>query len=145
MSLKNPAYENQCRELINGLVVAVASVIKEEGCPTNLVHSASHFMVTLTGTVRPPSIWKVKEFTDLYNSVHSLNLSTEDNRLMIRALTNVLLLYWPGLEEQRWDERQKHLSKFLRDITASFRQIRTTDNFSNDKQLQINGKEKVVY
>ena len=87
----------------------------------------------------------MKEFTDLYNSVHSLNLSTEDNRLMIRALTNVLLLYWPGLEEQRWDERQKHLSKFLRDITASFRQIRTTDNFSNDKQLQINGKEKVVY
>ena len=57
-------------------------------------------MVTLTGTVRPPSIWKLKEFTELYSGVHNLRLCPEDRRLLVRALTNVLLLHWPGLNEQ---------------------------------------------
>jgi hypothetical protein len=140
VSLKNPSYEAQCRELTTGLMVAAAAVIREgRRSPPALIHSASHFMVTLTGTVRPPSIWKVKEFTDLYGSVHQLDLPAEDNRLMVRALANVLLLHWPGLSEQRWDERQKHLSKFLRDITVPFRQIRTTEGFAADRQLQLKG------
>ena len=68
--------------------------------PSQLIHSAAHFMVTLTGTVRPPSIWKLKEFTELYSGVHNLRLCPEDRRLLVRALTNVLLLHWPGLNEQ---------------------------------------------
>ena len=68
--------------------------------PFQLIHSAAHFMVTLTGTVRPPSIWKLKEFTELYSGVHNLRLCPEDRRLLVRALTNVLLLHWPGLNEQ---------------------------------------------
>ena len=96
ISIKNAYYESQCRELTTGLMVAVAPVIKESNAHSDnsspghangnkpnlnsLVHSASHFMVTLTGTVRPPSIWKVKEFTDLYSCVHALNLPPEDLR-----------------------------------------------------------------
>ena len=93
-------------------------------------------MVTLTGTVRPPSIWKLKEFTELYSGVHNLRLCPEDRRLLVRALTNVLLLHWPGLAEQRWDEREKHLTKFLRDLTGQFRQVRTTDGFASNRSLQ---------
>ena len=59
---------------------------------------------------------------------------------MIRALANVLLLHWPGLSEQRWDERQKHLSKFLRDITEAFRQTRHMEHFSTNIELQRSGK-----
>jgi hypothetical protein len=44
----------------------------QEGDDEKLVHAAAHFMVTLTGTVRPPSIWKLKEFTDLYSSIGHL-------------------------------------------------------------------------
>ena len=40
---------------------------------------------------------------------------------MVKALTNVLLLPWPGIMDQRWDERQRHLAKFLRDLTETFR------------------------
>ena len=49
-----------------------------------LVHSAAHFLVTLTGTVRPPSIWKLKEFTDLYSGVQHLKLQPEAHRLIVR-------------------------------------------------------------
>ena len=81
VSLKNDSYEPQCRDLTSRITVAVASVVKEpQSPPPVLVHAASHFMVTLTATVRPPSIWKLKEFTDLYATVHQLNLSEEDFR-----------------------------------------------------------------
>ncbi len=40
---------------------------------------------------------------------------------MVRSLCNVLLLPWPGIQEQKWEERRKHLTKFLRDITEDFR------------------------
>lgn len=153
-SLKNPAYENQCRELTSRITLAAVTVIKDGSNPAAeasdkdstavLVHSAAHFLVTLTGTVRPPSIWKLKEFTDLYAAIHTrLQLPSEDDyRLLVRSLANVLLLHWPGLGEQRWEERQKHLSKFLRDITKTFREIRATDNFTTDKNLQRLGKPK---
>lgn len=124
------------------LMVAVAPVFRDLHPTTSpLVHSASHFMVTLTGTVRPPSIWKLKEFTDLYSGIHNLRLPEDDFRLMVRALANVLLLHWPGLDQQRWEERCKHLSKFLRDITAALRHLRHVDGFASDKQLQTNGRE----
>ena len=80
-------------------------------------------MVTLTGTVRPPSIWKLKEFTELYSGVHNLRLGPEDRRLLVRALTNVLLLHWPGLNEQvcgkgqigqSLNKRETHLLNLLR-------------------------------
>ena len=75
----------------------------------------------MTGTVRPPSIWKLKEFTELYSNLNHLKLEANDHRLMVKALTNVLLLPWPGITDQRWEERQRHLAKFLRDLTETFR------------------------
>lgn len=80
MSLKNSAYEPQCKELTSRIMMAVAPVIRDGDASSGLVHSAAHFMVTLTGTVRPPSIWKLKEFTDLYSGVHGLKLPPEDKR-----------------------------------------------------------------
>ena len=71
--------------------------------------------------MRPPSIWKLKEFTELYSSLNHLKLEANDHRLMVKALTNVLLLPWPGITDQRWEERQRHLAKFLRDLTENFR------------------------
>ncbi len=152
-SLKNQAYEVQCRELTSKVTLAAVTIIKDEcdeevgkiasrdpshpqSPSTVLVHSAVHFLVTLTGTVRPPSIWKLKEFTDLYARTQRLRMAPEDHRLLVRSLTNVLLLHWPGLNEQRWEERQKHLAKFLRDISKEFRDIRTTQGFDHNQELQ---------
>ena len=104
-----------------------------------LVHSAAHFLGTLTGTVRPPSIWKLKEFTELYACLNHLKLEPNDHRLMVKALTNVLLLPWPGIQDQRWDERQRHVAKFLRDMSETFRSIRLVADFSTNKELQLQG------
>ena len=38
---------------------------------------------------------------------------------------------------QRWDEREKHLAKFLRDLTGQFRQIRTTEGFATNRSMQV--------
>ncbi len=152
-SLKNPLYESQCRELTSRVTLAAVTVVKEgsqeeeekDGAKSVLVHSAVHFLVTLTGTVRPPSIWKLKEFTDLYAGAQRLSLSPDDHRLLVRSLTNVLLLHWPGLSEQRWEERQKHLAKFLRDVNKDFRNIRATQGFEQNIEMQKLGTDKTLY
>ncbi len=82
VSLKNPNLDPQCRELTSKITQAVTSVISSPSSPPDLVHSASHFMVTLTGTVRPPSIWKLKEFTELYSAIlQQIRLPDQDQRL----------------------------------------------------------------
>ena len=66
-ALQDSSHTWVCSDLTNRIVVATVAGLREgEG---RLSHAASHFLVTLTGTVRPPSIWKVKEFTDLYTSL----------------------------------------------------------------------------
>ena len=144
VSLKHSSYEPQCRELTSRITISATAILREENTPAPLVHSAAHFLSTLTGTVRPPSIWKLKEFTELYTCVEQLRFpSEEDRKLVVRALANVLLLHWPGLSEQRWEERQKHLSKFLRDITAQFRLVRAAEGFQTSREMQVQGTEEV--
>jgi hypothetical protein len=149
LALKDPiTFEPQCKDLTSRIMVAVSPVIKDDHTGSSssksnrlkLVHSASHFLGTLTGTVRPPSIWKLKEFTELYSSLNQLKLEPDDHRLMVRALTNVLMLPWPGIQDQRWEERQRHLAKFLRDLTETFRSIRMVVDFPTNKELQQQGK-----
>ena len=72
LSLSEPAYQAQCTDITSRIMVSVAPVLRD-GRSNKLVHSAAHFMVTLTGTVRPPSIWKLKEFTELYNGLHQVD------------------------------------------------------------------------
>ncbi|XP_059099703.1 exportin-6-A-like [Tigriopus californicus] len=136
-------HEVLCKDLTSAMVLTIGPVIRQRDSPA-LVHSAAHFLVTLTGTVRPPSIWKLKEFTDLYSSIGDLNLASDANRLVIRALANVLLLPWPGLPDQRWDERQKHLSKFLRSINAPFLRLNSMPNFMSNREEQIRAESVVL-
>ena len=119
-SLQDSSYTWPCNDLTSNIVRQVVTVIKDTSTPA-LTHSGAHFLVTLTGTVRPPSIWKLKDFTDLYNMISQLELENQAHRLLVRSLTNVLLLPWPGTQEQKWDDRRKHLAKFLRDLTETFR------------------------
>ena len=130
-------------------MVAVSGVLKDGSTdPARtrlLVHSAAHFLVTLTGSVRPPSIWKQKEFTELYSLLPSLNLSPEDHRLMVRALSNVLILPWRSIPDQRWEDRQRYLAKFLQDLTTTFRKIRTVPDFAHNKAVQDEAKPVIIH
>ena len=149
LSLQDKTYEGECKELIAHIMMAVSPVLKDQGVGKNrslLVHSASHFLVTLTGSVRPPSIWKLKEFTELYSSLPHLVLSdSEDHRLMVRALSNVLLLPWPGIAEQRWDERQNYLTKFLHDLTGTLRNVRNMPDFTTNKSAREQAKPGILH
>lgn len=143
-SLSDSSYTWPCSDITSKIVSAVVAVVKD-GDNEKLVHAAAHFMVTLTGTVRPPSIWKLKEFTDLYSSIGHLRLSEDAHRLLVRSLCNVLLLSWPGLQEQKWEDRKKHLTKFLRDLTENFRSLKTNPNFTTDKELQKQAEPFVIH
>ena len=149
LSLEDKSYEGECKELISRIMVAVSPVLKDQGNGRNkslLVHSAAHFLVTLTGSVRPPSIWKLKEFTELYSSLPHLVLSdSEDHRLMVRALSNVLLLPWPGIADQRWDERRLHLTKFLHDLTSTLRNVRNIPDFPTNKSARDQAKSDIIH
>ena len=84
LALKDANFEPQSKDLTSRIMVAVSPVIKDnQMCSKNrqkLVHSAAHFLGTLTGTVRPPSIWKLKEFTELYACLNHLKLEPNDHR-----------------------------------------------------------------
>ena len=67
------------------------------------------------------------------------------HRLMVKALTNVLLLPWPGIQDQRWDERQRHVAKFLRDMSETFRSIRLVADFPTNKELQTQAKPVIIH
>ncbi len=47
-------------------------------------------------------------------------LSEEAHRLLVRSLCNVLLLSWPGLQEQKWEDRKKHLGQKNHNFTAYY-------------------------
>jgi hypothetical protein len=47
-------------------------------------------------------------------------LSEEAHRLLVRSLCNVLLLSWPGLQEQKWEDRKKHLGQENHNFTAYY-------------------------
>jgi len=143
-ALSDSTYTWVCSDITSKIVSAVVVVVKD-GENDKLVHAATHFLVTLTGTVRPPSIWKLKEFTDLYSTINHLRLKPEAHRLLVRSLCNVLLLNWPGILEQKWEDRKKHLTKYLRDITHSFRSLRADENFINNKQLQKQAEPVIVH
>jgi len=143
-SLQDSTYTWICSDLTSSIVKEVVIVIKDTSNP-ELTHSASHFLVTLTGTVRPPSIWKLKDFTDLYSTIHYLKMNNEAHRLLVRSLCNVLLLQWPGIQEQKWDDRRKHLTKFLRDLTERFRSLKSQPNFIIDRSLQQQAEPLIVH
>ena len=143
-SLQDSSYTWVCSDLTSNIVRSVVTMVRDDTCP-QLTHAAAHFLVTLTGTVRPASIWKLKDFTDLYNMIHHLHLQSEAHRLLVRSLTNVLLLPWPGTQDQRWDDRRKHCTKFLRDLTDKFRCIKMQTNFVNDITAQKEAESVVVH
>merc|ERR1719322_1471731 len=149
LSLEDKSYETECKDLIARIMVAVSPVLKDQSPGRNrtlLVHSAAHFLVTLTGSVRPPSIWKLKEFTELYSTLPHLVLSeSEDHRLMVRALSNVLLLPWPGIPDQRWDERRLHLTKFLNELTGTLRNVRSIPDFASNKNAREQAKPGITH
>ena len=142
-SLQDSSYTWVCSDITSSIVRQVVTVIKDTSTPA-LTHSGAHFLVTLTGTVRPPSIWKLKDFTDLYSMISQLELENEAHRLLVRSLTNVLLLPWPGTQEQKWDDRRKHLTKFLRDLTENFRSVKTQMNFVNERSLQQQAEPCII-
>ena len=84
LALKDANFEPQSKDLTSRIMVAVSPVIKDNQMGSKnrqkLVHSAAHFLGTLTGTVRPPSIWKLKEFTELYACLNHLKLEPNDHR-----------------------------------------------------------------
>lgn len=141
---QDSSYTWLCSDLTSNIVKNIVPVIKDTSV-THLTHSGAHFLVTLTGTVRPASIWKLKDFTDLYNMIHQLELQPEAHRLLVRSLTNVLLLPWPGTQEQKWDDRRKHCTKFLRDLTVQFRSVKDQANFANDRGLQSQAEHYIVH
>jgi hypothetical protein len=82
---------------------------------------------------------KCSKSLDVISSSFQLKLEQEDHLLMVRALANVLLLPWPAIPDQKWDDRARHLTKFLRDLTEPFRNLRNMPDFATSRELQAQG------
>nr|CAD7264735.1 unnamed protein product [Timema shepardi] len=110
--------------LIPGLLGSVVPILTTPGEPAKLCHSAAHLLATITATARPPQIWELEIIRDLYRLVPTLqNLQPETYRLVQRAMCNTLLLVWPGVSDQLWDQRHKLLSALLDSLVSDFRRL----------------------
>nr|CAD7394157.1 unnamed protein product [Timema cristinae] len=110
--------------LIPGLLGSVVPILTTPGEPAKLCHSAAHLLATITAMARPPQIWELEIIRDLYRLVPTLqNLQPETYRLVQRAMCNTLLLVWPGVSDQLWDQRHKLLSALLDSLVSDFRRL----------------------
>nr|CAD7589242.1 unnamed protein product [Timema genevievae] len=112
------------QNLIPGLLGSVVPLLTTPGEPAKLCHSAAHLLATVTAMVRPPQIWELEIIRDLYRLVPTLqNLQPETYRLVQRAMCNTLLLVWPGVSDQLWDQRHKLLTALLNSLVSDFRRL----------------------
>ena len=100
-------------------------------------------MVTHSPCTWPNNIILLSTFARKEQNVFNIRLKWW-SFLLLRGITQPTTLLNshktkpnPRILFQRWDEREKHLAKFLRDLTGQFRQIRTTDGFATNRSMQV--------
>lgn len=115
--------------LISTTMDAVAPLISTK-VPEKLLLSACHLLVSVATTVRPVFLIRIPAVQKIFNRVTdsaAQRLPDEAQVLICRALSNILLLPWPGLpeSEQQWQDRSTNHSNLLSALTREYRVLKT--------------------
>jgi len=101
--------------------------------PDKIVMSASHTLLTTITTVRATFLYQSPPINKLFHEVAngSCNkLEEQAQRLIYKALSNLLLLPWPNTPEaeQKWEARSQSHAAFVKSLLGEFFTLQ--DNFS---------------
>lgn len=97
--------------------------------PDKLVLPATHTLLSVVNTVRAAFLLQSPVIDKLYSDVAGgscVKLAPESQKLVYRALSNLLLLPWPNTPdvEQRWEARQRNHSSFINALLQDFLMLR---------------------
>ncbi|MEE6497274.1 hypothetical protein FKM82_002687 [Ascaphus truei] len=114
--------------IISTAMEALAPLISTK-VQDKLLLSACHLLVSVATTVRPVFLLNIPAVQKVFSRVtdsSAQRLPEEAQLLLCRALSNVLLLPWPSLQEseQQWGERSSHHATLLSALTREYRQLK---------------------
>ncbi|CAH1795674.1 unnamed protein product [Owenia fusiformis] len=128
------------QSLVSAIVDCTVPLISKQ-IPDKIVQSASHLLLSVMTTIRPPFLLTLPTIQHLYTSVSQglcEPMSQEVQLLVYRSLSNYLLLPWPNMSEagQNWPDRSANHSSFIKQLTSAYRQLKDTNSLANSKTLQ---------
>ncbi|XP_071962753.1 exportin-6-like isoform X2 [Antedon mediterranea] len=137
-------YQHLFTPIITKTIESIVPLFTKQ-TPEKVLLSASHLFLSISSSVRPPFLVELPLVQKLFTEVSQglLNgMPIEVELLIVRALSNILVLAWPNVAEnaQNWASRSANHSGFMRRITSEYCQIKDVPNFAKDKMLQNRAK-----
>lgn len=135
--------------LVSNAVDALVPLLSKE-VPQRISLPASHLLNSLASTVRPSFMTALEKIQKLFHDVSSGALSEmplEVQTLVIRSLSNALVLPWPNKadNEQEWEVRSQSHHRFIESVKQPFKSVVQTPGFTENKQLQESAKSRVHF
>ncbi|CAH3162738.1 unnamed protein product [Porites lobata] len=136
-------------KLISNAVDALIPLLNKE-VPQRISLPASHLLNSLASTVRPSFMTVLDNIQKLFHDVSSgalFEMPLEVQTLVIRSLSNALVLPWPSKadNEQEWEVRSQSHQRFIQSIKQTFKNLVETPGFSENKQLQESAKTHIDF
>ncbi|XP_015764483.1 PREDICTED: exportin-6-like [Acropora digitifera] len=135
--------------LISQAVDALVPLLNKD-VPPRISLPASHLLNSIASTVRPSFMTALEKIQNLFHDVNSGALSElplEVQTLVIRSLSNALVLPWPSKadNEQEWDVRSQSHQRFIENIKSPLKGVVEAPGFSENKQLQESAKTQIHF
>ncbi|CAB3993811.1 exportin-6 isoform X2 [Paramuricea clavata] len=120
-------YENEFVSIVSSCIDAIIPLLHEE-VPERVLLPASHFLVSLTTSVRPSFFVALETVQKLYHEVTAGKLrrtAVEIETLIFRALSNALVLPWPNQpdDKQDWPSRSNNHDNLIKALTINYQQM----------------------
>lgn len=140
---------NDCFILLNTITEKCVEIIScdinygdNSRYPEPVVHSAIHCLYSISTTIRPSFLLNMNCIQELYNAIClspcnsatqltqqnkclQLNISSNDEKLLCRCISSMLLLPWPNIPDasQNWSIRSMHHDKFIAAISEPLKNV----------------------
>lgn len=135
--------------LVSKAVDALVPLLHKD-VPQRISLPASHLLNSIASTVRPSFMTALDKIHKLFHDVSHGALSElplEVQTLVIRSLSNALVLPWPSKadNEQEWEVRSRSHHNFIQSIKQPFKTVVEAPGFSENKQLQESAKTHIHF
>lgn len=143
-SKQHKQYENEFVRIVSSCVDATIPLLNEQ-VPERVLLPASHFMVSLTTSVRPSFFVALENVQKLYHEVTAGKLRrtpVEIETLIYRALSNALVLPWPSQpdDKQEWPSRSTNHDNLVKALTIHYQQMVEHTNVPDNKRFHVEAK-----
>ncbi|XP_028395482.1 exportin-6-like [Dendronephthya gigantea] len=137
-------YENEFVSIVSSCIDAILPLIHEE-VPERVLLPASHFLVSLTTSVRPSFFVSLETVQKLYHEVTIGKLrrtAVEIETLIFRALSNALVLPWPNQtdDKQDWPSRSNNHDNLIKALTINYQQMTEHTSLPDSKRFHAEAK-----